>query len=286
MPPPICLSNFNPSFGWVNDKIDKPGMEEKLEAPNYFLQALSTDNPFNTKEQWRNWENLDDAFYRRMILGERTIEIKDAFMYAMSDERNIASGLQLDDKEYIWLSFDFNVDPMTCVVMQTDSVSYIRFLKEFRIENSDTYEMCEQVAEYIKGNEHLVLVTGDASGQNRMAGVRGHINQYQIIKEQLGLRNSQFRLMKSNPGISDSRTFCNAIISKFPCVQFDESMEHTIRDLKYVVTTIDKEGNMGIMKTGVNPYLTIDNSKLGHLLDCVRYALHASLHHWLKLPKS
>ena len=173
---------------------------------------------------------------------------------------------------------------MTCVLAQTDYHSFIRVIKEFRIPDSDTYGMCEAIKPYILGYEPNTIVTGDASGKNRMAGTKGHINNYQIIKEQLGV--TRFQVPSVNPLISDSRPFFNSLLQRLPEFVLDESCEYSIKDLKYVLVGTDPDGNMGIQKAGINEYLGVDNKTLGHLLDCLRYLAHTTFTDWLSIPKS
>lgn len=146
--------------------------------------------------------------------------------------------------------------------------------------------MCEEIKPWIEGREHMVFITGDASGKNRIAGARGHVNHYQIIQEELRLKNNQFQLFQSNPHISDSRVFCNSLFQKFPSILMDASMVHSIKDLKFVQVGLDNDGDIKIKKKGTNPYLQVDNETLGHLLDCIRYGLHATLAKWITIPKS
>lgn len=287
IPPIVLLATFNPTFGWLKKKIYDPWKKGELKRPYYYLELLPQDNPYVTEDQWQSWKNLPDVEYKRMIEGQWDIEVQNQFCYAFDVKRNIATGANEIDWRYdLWLSFDFNVDPMTCVMGQSDGETFIRIIKEFRIANSDTYGLCDAIKPWILGSEHNVRVCGDASGKNRMSGTRGHINHYEIIKNELGLNNSQFKLASVNPFISDSRVFVNALLQRLPEFTIHESCEHLINDNKFVLTTTDQEGNVQIKKTGSNEFLGVDNSQIGHLLDCQRYMCHATFMNWLKVPKS
>lgn len=287
MPPIIMLSTFNPTYNWLKTAIHDKWKKGKLDPGYYYMELLPRDNPYVTQDQWEMWKNLPDDEYQRMIEGIWDIKVKHQFCYAFDPKRNISPiPLAIDWRYDVWLSFDFNVDPMTCILAQTDYESFIRVIREFRIENGDTYMMCEAIKPFIKGYEASVRVTGDATGKNRMAGTRGHINHYQIIKEELGLGNTQFKVPSVNPLISDSRVFVNALLQKLPEFVFDETCEETIKDVRFVVIDMDREGNVAIKKTGSNEVLTVDNKTLGHLLDCVRYLTSATFTNWLKIPKS
>lgn len=287
MPPSLLFGTFNPTYGWVKKQIYDPHKIGKLDKHTSFTELLPTDNPFVTDDQFRNWETLPPDEYARLIKGMWDIEVKGQFMNQFSKDRHVAHrDIPLDWKLDIILSFDFNVDPMTCIIGQTNYNNAIFFIGEIRQEDSDTYAMCAAIKPIIAGREHTVKVTGDASGKNRMSGTRGHINQYQIIKEQLGLSWDQFMVPSVNPGIADSRTFCNALLYRLPIILFSPSMEHTIKDMMFTLCSTNKEGDLEIKKTGMNEFLSIDNKHIGHLLDCVRYFLHTTFTDYLEIPKS
>ena len=286
MPPPLVLGTFNPTFAWVKRVIYDPWEKSKLEAPYSFTEALPDDNPWVTDAQWRVWETLDDDTYNRMIKGKWNIDVKKAFLWAFNKDRNTKPGLKLNFNEPIWISFDFNVDPMTCVIGQTDHQTYLRVTHAFKVPNSDTYDLCEKIKPIIEGWEHMVYVTGDASGKNRISGSKGHLNHYQIIRDELGLIDDQFKLLIVNPLISENRVFMNSLLQKFPEFLIDESLEELIKDVQFTVTDIDKDGEVSIKKTGTNEYLSVDNKTLGHLMDCLRYFATITLHKWVNIPRS
>lgn len=286
MPPPIVLGTFNPTFAWVKAKIYDKWKKGELKSPYYFLPALPDDNPWVTAAQWRVWETLDEKTKASMIRGEWDVEVEDAFIYSFTDERNTSPTLSLKENYPLYISFDFNVDPMTCVIAQTDHETFFQVTHAFKIPNSDTYDLCSRLKPIIQGREHMVYVTGDASGKNRISGTRGHVNHYQIIQGELGLKDSQFKLLTSNPGLSDSRVFCNSVIQNFPSFLVHSDLGELIKDIKFTLTDTAPDGSLQIMKAGINKYLSIDNKEMGHLLDCLRYVMHITLSKWVKIPKS
>lgn len=286
-PKPIVMATFNPTYGWLKEKIHDKHKTGELKKSYYYLQALPKDSPWNTEEQWAGWENMDPDAYARFIEGKWDIEIKNQFFNWFDEKKNVSKeALTIDYGQYIVLSFDFNVDPMTAILAQTDGHTWAKVIKEFRIDNSDTYGLCDLIKPVISGLEHLVVVTGDASGNNRMSGTRGHINHYQIIMIELGLRVEQFQVPKQNPFISDSRVFMNSLFYKLPSFLIDPSCEYLIRDLKFLETEIDQNGKVGIKKSGVSKMLSIDSKELGHQSDNLRYFAHTMLYDWFKFPKS
>mgnify|MGYP006270648833 FL=1 len=188
------------------------------------------------------------------------------FAYCFKREKHVKP-VQYDPSHWLQLSFDFNVDPITAVASQYID-GEIRFIKEFRLSNSNIYELCDHIN--VAFPAAAFIVTGDASGQARSALTVGNINYYSVIREKLRLNSGQLKVPAINPAISDSQVLTNSILQHHP-VYFDPSMVHTIDDLLYVEVT----------DTG-----DIDKHKdkhRSHLLDAVRYTFNTFHKHLLKI---
>jgi hypothetical protein len=144
----------------------------------------------------------------------------------------------------------------------------IRFIKEFRLSNSNIYDLCDRIITSFPGGAYLV--TGDASGQARSALTVGNINYYSVIKDKLRLTSGQLKVPTVNPAISDSQVLTNSILQNHRIV-FDSSMVYTIDDLLYVEMT--ENGDIDKNK----------NKHRSHLLDAVRYTLNTFHKHLLNI---
>jgi len=285
-PPPFIFATFNPTSSWVKVQVHDKHEKGNLPPPYYYQIALPEHNPWVTDEQWRGWQNMDTDSYNRFIRGVWDIPVKDQFVYSFDKRKNITTGLEVDYSQEIILTFDFNVDPMTALLIQSDRSTFSRTIKEFRIPNSDTYEMCRTIKPYIEGYEHLVTATGDSSGKSRISGTRGHINQFQIIMQELQLNARQFAIPSVNPLIADSRVFINSLTEKLPEMVIDSTCEFLIKDLQFCMIDRNASGDVAIKKAGMNEHTGISNSQMGHLLDCFRYAHHVLFLNWLEIPHS
>lgn len=293
MPPALNFATFNPSFNWVKDKIYEPAIAGMLPNTDLYITALPTDNPFVTDDQWNAWERLDDESKERFIMGSWDMDVKGNFMHRFDRNIHLDESIEFRRDDYVRLSFDFNVDPMTCTVYQTDGYTYHNTLMEYRVENSDTYEICDRIkADFYHSNEYVdglpaLKIRGDASGKNRMSGTRGHINHYEIIRTELGLDWNDFDIPTANPGISASRVFCNSILQHFPNVKIKESTcPFLVKDMMFCLSGLDGNGEAVILKKGKNQYINMDNKMLGHLMDNWRYGVHTDLHGFIQIPKS
>lgn len=286
MAPALVFATFNPTYNWVKTSFHDKWDEEGCKPPFYYVQALPNDNAFVTQDQWLAWEQLDEETYNRFIKGIWDINVKGKFMTAFTEE-HINTGSKIDPNLELWLSFDFNVDPMTCLLAQTDGESFLQVIREWRMPDSDTPALCEQILKDVPELYTMrVRITGDASGNNRNSGTIGHTNQYQWVQDILPVNWDDFRVPKVNPGIADSRTYCNSVLQRMKYCKVDEDCEHLINDLRFVLKGIDIDGHVKIMKRGMNKYLNIDNSQLGHLLDCYRYLIHNAVPNFVQVPKS
>ena len=268
MPPPFIFTTFNPTQKWVKKKFYEPYKSGELKEPYFFLEALPDDNPFVTNDQWSAWKTLDPTNYDRFIKGDwNAFTVKKAFAYAFDEQKHVKP-CSYDPDHYLYLSFDFNIDPITCIARQYID-GQIRYIKEFRISNSNIDELCDRILSTFVNP--VYIITGDASGRNSTALVRGKLNYYKVIKDRLSLNDNQIKVPSVNPAVSDTRVICNSVLANFNVI-FDPSCEFLIEDLKYCEVNDDGD---------------IDKSKdkhRTHLLDCFRYDQNTFFSHLIHIP--
>jgi len=200
---------------------------------------------------------LDDLTFRCEFLAEDVDLTANPFAYCFSEAKHTGS-VHYDPEHYLQLSFDFNVDPITAIAAQ-DIDGQIRIVREFRLQNSNIYELCDQIrAVYPTA---VYIITGDATGQSRSALTIGNINYYTVIRQKLYLSEGQIRVPGINPAVSDSRVLTNSVLQNHN-VMINKSCTFLIDDLKYVETT--SEGDIDKTK----------DKHRSHLLDCFRYLLN------------
>jgi hypothetical protein len=215
------------------------------------------DNPHIKKEEVDEARlQLDDLTFRCEYLAEDVDLTNNPYFYAFDQTRHIQP-CEFTSDGYLYISFDFNVDPITAIASQYID-GQIRVIKEFRLSNSNIYELCDRItATYPTA---VMLVTGDATGHNRSALAVGNINYYTVIKEKLRLSDNQLKVPGVNPALSDSRVLCNSILQNFNFI-VDESCKYLIEDLKYV--EVNDKGEVDKTK----------DKHRSHLSDCLRYLL-------------
>ncbi|MEJ7610659.1 MAG: hypothetical protein WKF88_05705 [Ferruginibacter sp.] len=268
MPPAFIFSSFNPTSKWIKSFVHDKWLEGQLHSPFCYIQALTTDNKYVTADQWNAWKNMDEASYRNLIEGSWEFDqVGNVFIYSLREKprkdkkpgyAHIIHGMLPDYTLPLIVSFDFNVEPITALVCQhANDHSWVSILQEYRLMNSDIFELCDRIITDHPGA--YFKVTGDASGRNRTAITRGNRNYYYFIKKKLKLSDSQFKLPGANPSIANTRVLCNSLLAKHPAYLINATCNHLLADIRNV--TIDEKGDIDKKK----------DSHKTHLLDCWRY---------------
>lgn len=266
MPPPLILGTFNPTSNWVKPKIYDRWRDGTLPEDWFFEEALPTDNPYVTDEQWKNWENLDPISRAQLIEAVwKFLEDAKLFAYSFRREKTVVNVNTPEGKEFmavnpklpVYAIFDFNVDPMTCLIGQREGMKWGKILKEYRLRNSNIFELCERV--YNDWGDYFLIATGDATGRNRSALVRGNRTYLSTIKQELHLRDNQMQFPSVNPSVRNTRVVMNSVFFKHPAFWISSECQFLISDLEGV--KVDDKGEIDKKKDALK----------SHFLDNLRY---------------
>jgi hypothetical protein len=123
---------------------------------------------------------MDDRAYRQEFEAE-WLEIGGQIAYNFSKESIV--DVAFDTSLTTWVSYDFNVNPMTAVVIQEkDGIGYV--IQDFQIANSNTEHTTAIVCEYLAKQgltSGKIFVTGDYAGKSRSTK-GGGVTDYQLIE--------------------------------------------------------------------------------------------------------
>lgn len=254
---------------------------------HYFYELFHNEEKFS---DWTSWQlpttanpyidpleveearaQLDSLSFRQEYLAEFVSAADRPFMYCFED-RHISELAEYKPRQIIYLSFDFNVNPMTCSISQEgvhpNGTPFIHFIDEVYLPNSDIKEVCAHIlAKYPDAAPPQFMVTGDRSGGNR-SGLMKNVNYYTEIKRGLNIREGQVKV-PTNPYLSDSIVLCNSILANHPEILFHPRCKETIHDMRFV----EWDGTKIIKDP---------NKNRAHILDCVRYRLSTFNNHFLK----
>lgn len=272
MPKAYIFSTFNPTNRWVKKVIYDKWKVNELDKPYYYLNASPKDNPHVTQDQWSAWETLDSRTYAQMIEGDWAItEINDnRFIYAFDKDKHVSKEPLTDDMSaFIYLSFDFNVSPQTCIAGQINNRrDKVRIIKEYRKTNSGVEDVCLAIKNDFP--DRRFIIAGDATGWNRDKKVGKYNCHYDIIMDNLKVGKSAIKVKKGgrNPLHTYSRTITNSLMDKHP--------DYLIGDCPYLIEDIKTtEAND---KGGIKKEVGMS----GHLTDCILYFNYHFLRTYLK----
>jgi len=196
-------------------------------------------------------------------------ENKSPFFYAFDENKHVSKVTLLPNKDLpLYLSFDFNIDPATCVVSQFHEGSFINILKSYKINNCTLKELLTRIKSDYPG--YVYVITSDPAGGSRNAGYDSiDTTMHKIIRTNLNLGLSQLHKpmlnFTRNNAWQELRIFCNNILQNHPNINIcPVNCKELIHDLT-IATTIEGSDKM---------HKTSGNTEYGmHLTDCFMYTL-------------
>jgi len=204
----------------------------------------------------------DTLTFDREVMAHEAKNISNRFAYEFED-RHINDKAEFQPGMPVYLSFDFNVNPGTCVAWHQgrheDGKEYIHYFDEIVVQDADVYKMCNRVKSKF-ANEHLII-TGDRTALKREFSQRmNKINTWNIIEKELGVRPT----LVTNPKTEFVMILANSMLARHPEIYFHPRMKNTIYDLRFV--QVDAYNKI-IKKDRKKPEQQAD------LLDCVKYSM-------------
>lgn len=265
MPPPLIMGTFNPTDNWVKKKIYDPYRDSELPESYFFQEALPEDNPFVTQDQWNNWQNLDPISRDQLIKGIwKFLQEANLFAYAFNKKKTVIDVSNPQGAEFmkplkglpVWTIWDFNVDPVTCLVGQKRGYEWGKIFAEYRLRNSNIFELTERVMN--DWGDYYLVATGDASGRNRSALVRGSRTYVKTIQKELHLSPNQMKFPSINPSVKNTRVLLNSILHRHPNFFISSACQFLIDDLELV--KVNDKGEIDKTKDALKTHF-LDNSR-------------------------
>lgn len=236
-----------------------------------FHKFTSYDNPYLDQAEIEDAKNqLDDITFAQEYLAE-DVDVNDRpFFYAFDESEHVVASYALNQHLPLLVSFDFNKDPMTCLVSQSLHVRHVCVFDEIKLKDGSTPEICDILIARYPGFIDTIEVTGDATGRSRSPLVQGNVNHYLIIKDKLGLKDHQLKVRKQNISHNNSRILCASVMQNAEFT-ITENCRETIMDLLY--TSVDEQGSI------------VKNLEQGrHFADNVRYTIDAVFPEFISKP--
>ncbi|MDR2003928.1 MAG: hypothetical protein LBQ74_12925 [Prevotella sp.] len=265
---PKMLGTCNPARNWVYDDFYLPCKENRLEPHRIFIPALIKDNPYISKHYEENLMALDEVSRERLLAGNWDyLDITDLWAFSFRHHKHVGK-CELNPSETVYLSFDFNRNPIVCSVYQHyDNTIYC--LEVIDIDDSTIYRLCDEILQRYPGC--FFVVTGDVSGKSLTT--MSQLNNFDVIKISLDLSRGQMQYSGANPPLAESRQLVNAMLEQYNIIIDEDKCKPLIYDLMNVKS--DKEG-----KPVKNDRK--DPSQRADCLDTFRYYLNRFFRDYLK----
>ena len=187
-------TNPQPNKGWIWKRfVENPKENYRLIiAPTSENKFLPTHYIESLKEEY------DPEYYRINVLGEfgnysSGLVVKH---WTSDNEKNITYRNDLP----LYLTCDFNVDPMCWVLAHRDDKN-VYFFDEIVIENTSTQACIEEFLRRYPNHKEKVIICGDASGNWRNSA--SELTNYLIMRNALATfgYDVEFKIRQFNPPI-------------------------------------------------------------------------------------
>jgi phage terminase large subunit len=266
---------------WIEIKSNISGKWINKKGNSIILKVTYLDNKYivgpnfvdkHTIEDFEDDKIKDPDYYKIYALGEWGVHDKSKkFAYAFDEKKHVGKA-EHNKNEYTYLSFDFNMNPITCAVIQHYN-STIYVVEQIKLSNSNIHELCDFIkAKYL---DCMFIVTGDETGKNSNALVQDNLNHYKVIRQSLRLSDAQIQIPSKNPPIVENKVLVNSLLQNYNIIIDKDNAQLLIYDLRYVEISADNK---------LEKDRTTDMKK-SDALDCFRYYCNKFHKDFLKMPK-
>jgi phage terminase large subunit len=281
--PPKFHFTFNP-IGMDNFIYKDFFSDEKLydESEVNILTANYPDNPYcpqSAKDFLEKLRVTHPSRYEVDGLGLWGVpENANPFFYAFDENKHVSNiELQYNKAYPVYLAFDFNIDPMTCVVAQLLPGTFCNIIKAYKIHNCTLKDLIMRIKSDFP--QAVFRVTADPAGGARSAGYESvNTTMHSIIRRELGIGINQMDKPLLNYNRHDAwtelRIFANTILQNHPNFFIcKKNCLDLIHDLKRATT---EDGKDKLFKTSGN------TEHGNHLTDGFMYLLTTYFNNYMK----
>jgi len=187
-------------YDWVYRKFvadPVPGYDTVIARPRENRFLLSQVPDYYDRLQ----SSYDESLYQQEVLGQY-LNMQGGLVYCAFSRPENVRALKMNPRSPLLWALDFNVDPMSSVVVQLDSQG-IYVLDEISIRHASTQAACEEFYKRFGGHRGELCIYGDASGNSQQTTGS---SDYQIIREFFQTRrtwNILYKVPKANPSVRD-----------------------------------------------------------------------------------
>jgi phage terminase large subunit len=202
------------------------------------------DNPYVTPQRKAFHESLRDTnpywyiVFTEGLWGNQQNDMPWAFSF--NQAKHVSDGVRiqhpvLNRAHPVYLSWDFNRNPMACNVIQWYE-NKVRVLRVVKQPKTGVDAMCEYIKVTYPGC--LFIVTGDYSGMTETSLFQEQVTHYKLIKHFLSLSDGQIKV-QPNPKLAKNSTHVNNILAYYDVLIHGEDAKPLVFDMKNVKRRAD-----------------------------------------------
>ena len=156
--------------------------------------------------------SYDPKFYRQEVMGEYLNSKADRVYHCFNAAVNVAKH-KYDPRKTLYWSLDFNVSPMSSVMLQQDG-ERLHVIDEIVLERATTAEACLEFENRYGGHEASLEIFGDASGRNMHTTGLNDYTTVQNVLYKAGFRKLKLRVPTRNPAVMERVQKVNALLDQ------------------------------------------------------------------------
>jgi hypothetical protein len=231
------------------------------------VQAQPFENRYlldKTPDYYERLESsYDPRFYRQEVLGEYVNSRADRVYHCFNRAVHVVEHAYDPRKPLMW-ALDFNVAPMTSVLLQAHNGS-LAVLDEIVLERATTEEACMEFENRYKGHQAGLEVFGDASGKNMHTTGVSDYTMLQAYLYRAGFQNVRLRVPSKNPPVLNRVQKVNALLTNAlgeVRLEIDPRCKELIKDFEEVMFKPES----GVIDKARDPWRTHASDALGYAI--------------------
>ena len=189
--------------------------------------------------------DMDERSFRQEF--EATFESMSGRVYHQFDRSDHVGQYAFNPKLPIWIGQDFNIDPMSTVVIQPQPNGELWVVDEIYQHNSNSTAVCDEIERRYYRHIHQITVYPDPAAQNRQTG-RGE-SDLDIFRDR-GFKRLRYR--KKHPPVADRVNAVNKMLRSADGtirLRVDEKCRNLISSLEqtlYKKNAYEVDKSMGV----------------------------------------
>lgn len=194
----LAMSGTPEGFNWAYDTF--------IENPRKDTHLIFGDSRENKYVADGYIDDLVSSYDKKMqeqyVSGKFVNIVGDTVAWAFDRRKHTATGIQKLPGCPVIITVDFNVNPMSATLFSFERTGMDRItgsptgfmlwgFKSIRLENSNTYALCEALKQYCDPYNEDVTVFPDPAGRSRDTRSRNSYTDFDILQE-AGFKNLQY----------------------------------------------------------------------------------------------